>query len=243
MFSFRLPFLAFFFLLVPAEAYATRTVTSPYVDADTLKLKWKGGATHDERQSRDGAWSSKLSAEYGFTPIVSVEVEGDAENPGDRNDTDYVATSIKAKAQITKKGEYPIDVGARLSYEINHLGDPDTMEFKLILAKDSATFRHVANIILDRETGNDAQNDVNGGLSWSSRYKWTPAFEPGIEIYSNFGSLSDSSDFDDQDHGIGPVVYGKLTDQIKYEVGYIAGISDNAADGRAKAVLEYAIKF
>lgn len=243
MLSFRLPLLALIFLLVPAESYATRTVTSPYVDANTLKLKWKGGVTHDERESRDGAWSSKLSAEYGVSPIVSIEAEGDAENPGDRNDTDYVATSVKAKAQITKKGEYPVDVGARLSYEVNHAGDPDTIEFKLILAKDSETFRHVANITLDREVGHDAQNDINGGISWSSRYKWTPAFEPGIEIYSNFGSLSDGTDFDDQDHGIGPVVYGKLTDRIKYEAGYIAGISDNAADGRAKVALEYAIKF
>lgn len=243
MSSFRFPLLALCLLLIPAEAHATRTVTSPYVDAHTLKLKWKGGVTHDERESRNGAWSTKLSTEYGLNQIVSVEIEGDAENPGDRNDTDYVATSVKAKAQITKKGEYGIDAGARLSYEVNHAGDPDTMEFKLILAKDSETFRHVANITLDRQLGDEAENDVNGGISWSSRYKWTPAFEPGIEIFSNFGSLSDGSDFDDQDHGIGPVVYGKLTDQIKYEVGYIAGISDNAADGRAKAVLEYAIKF
>lgn len=239
-------FIALFsvFLLIPSLAHATRTVTSPYVDEGVLKLKWKGGATHDDDSaSRDGAWSSKVGAEYGFTNFFSVEVEGDAENPGNSDDTDYAATSVKAKMQFTDKGEGWLDAGARLSYEANHGGGADSVEFKFIVARDDENFRHVANFILDREVGDDSSDDSNFGFSWSSRYKWLSAFEPGFEIYSNTGAMSDGPDFEEQDHSIGPVAYGKITDNIKYEAGYLAGFSDNASDGRFKAVLEYGIKF
>lgn len=231
-------------LLVPSHANATRTITSPYVDPGVLKMKLKGGATHDDdRPSRDGAWSARIATEYGFTQHFSLEVEGNIDTLGDQNETDYTTTNIKAKFQLTEKGVHWLDVGARLSYEINHDSGADSAEIKLMLTKDSEKFRHIANIALDREIGHNAVNDINAGLSWGSRYKFHRAFEPGIEIYNNFGAISDGSNFSDQDHSIGPVIYGRLSDNLKYEAGYLSGISDGAVDRRFKAVLEYAVEF
>ncbi len=230
-------------LLLPATAHATRTVTSPYVEKGSLKLKSKTGITHDdERESRDGAVQQKFAIEYGFTDRFSLEAEGNIDNLGDDNNTDVTALELKAKGLFTEKGKYWLDAGARLTYETALTDDPDSMELKFILAKDTEKFRHIANFIATREVGEDSSDETEGGFSWSSRYKWLPEFEPGFEMYNNFGSLSDRPDFEDQDHSIGPVAYGKLG-PIKYEAGYLAGFTENAVDGHFKLILEYGIKF
>ena len=66
-------------------------------------------------------------------------------------------------------------------------------------------------------------------------------FEPGIEIYSEFGDFD--NDFDEQGHSIGPVAYGKLFDNIGYDTGVLFGVSDAAPDVELKAVLEYELMF
>ena len=237
-------FLLLFLFLVPIQAYATRTVTSPYVEKNVLKVKSKTGVTHDdERKSRDGAWAQKFAVEYGVTERFSMEAESDLENAGDDNNTDMTALSLKGKVQLTEKRKYWLDAGVRLTYEAGLTDDPDFLEIKALLTKDTEDFRHMANFILTREVGQDAADEAEGGFSWSSRYKWMPEFEPGIEIYNNFGALADRPDFEDQDHSIGLVAYGKLGPHIKYEAGYLAGITENAADGRLKAVIEYGIDF
>jgi hypothetical protein len=210
----------------PQAAHATRTVTSPWVDEGVLKLKSKTGITHDdESESRDGALQQNFAAEYGLTERFSLEAEGIIENPGDEDDTSIAAAQLKGKLQFTEKGKHWIDSGARLTYEQGYDDNPD------------------ANLIFSQETGEDADDEAEAGFSWSSRYKMSPAFEPGVEIYSNIGRTSDRPDFEDQDHSIGPVAYGKLGSNFKYEAGYLAGITENAADERFKAILEYAVKF
>jgi hypothetical protein len=225
-------------------AYATRTVASPYIDQGVLKLKWKGGyTTDDERESRDGAQQHKVDIEYGVTDRFSIESETDIQNAGGDDNTDVTATAVKAKVMFTEKGQNWLDIGARLTLERSLTDDPDSAELKLLLAHDNDKFRHIANLILDHEMGNDASNDTNFGFSWSSRYKWKKWLEPGFELYDNFGAINDRPDFEDQDHSIGPVAYGKLGENWKYEAGYLRGFSENAADGRFKAVIEYGIKF
>jgi hypothetical protein len=68
-------------------------------------------------------------------------------------------------------------------------------------------------------------------------------FEPGFEIQSGFGKTNENPGFNEQEHYIGPAVYGSFYShapgKIKYEAAYLAGISDAAADGAARVLLEY----
>lgn len=238
-------FLLLLALCAPLSAHATRTVTSPYVDQGVLKLKWKGGFTEDDKSaSRDGAWQMRFTGEYGITDRLSFENEYGIENAGNTDRTVSTVNEFKLKALLAPKGSLWLDPGARLTYGKNLQDGPDFFELKLIGAKDTEKFRHIANIILTRQVGEDADNDYNGGFSWSSRYKWKSWIEPGFELYDNFGSLSSGGPtYSEQDHSIGPVFYGKLGENVKYEAGYLAGISDNASDDRYKLILEYGITF
>ncbi len=233
---------AIFITLFGGTAYATDNVTSPYVEGGELEFEWKGGVTHDDDdEEQDGAWKQKASVAYGITNRVQLEVEGEIENPGDDDDTEFTAVALEGKIQLTERGQYWVDVGVKGEYEFN-LEDEgaDKVEAKLLLAKDTGQFSHKANLIIEREVGDDSEDETEGGLALSSRYRYNTAFEPGLEWYSEFGDMSHTSDFDDQGHKFGPVIYGKLG-QFKYDVGYLFGVSDSAPDGTLKAIIEYEI--
>ncbi len=229
--------LVLIFTAVPA--HATKKVSSPYVEKGELELEWKGGLTHDDDdESKDGAWVQKAAIYYGATERVQLEIEGEFEQEGDSNEVDFSALALEGKVMLTERGQYWIDVGFKGAYEINMLGGPDVIEGKLLLAKDAGKFTHRANLILEREVGEDSSDETEGGLAWSSRYNYSEKFEPGFELHSGFGELARTGGFDEQDHRLGPAIYGKLG-PVKYDAGYLFGISDDAPDGTFKAILEY----
>ncbi|MGQ0527557.1 MAG: hypothetical protein ACT4OY_05945 [Alphaproteobacteria bacterium] len=80
-------------------------------------------------------------------------------------------------------------------------------------------------------------------MSLSIKYNYRPSFQPGFEYYGDFGAIGESSNFDDEDHQVGPVAYGSFGDHAGYEAGYLFGLSDAAPDGEAKLILKYLIDF
>jgi high-affinity iron transporter len=227
-------------MLIPSHpAYATQKVYSPYVEKGELELEWRGGYDIDDEDDVDGAWKQKLAIGYGFTDFWFSEIYGEVEKEGDDDaDAEFSAMEWENKFQLTQPGEYWLDVGALVELEYNTSGGADKAEGKLLLAKETGKFTHMVNLVAEREFGEDAENETETGLSWSTRYRYRPEFEPGFEIHSEFGELGESSSFDEQEHQIGPVFYGKIG-PVKYDVGYLFGVSDAAPDGSIKALLEY----
>ncbi len=226
-------------VLIPSSAHATKTVYSPYVEEGELELEWKGGYTIDDDSDTDGAWKQKLAIGYGFTPFWFSEIYGEVEKEGESGaDPDFTALEWENRFQITQPGEYFVDVGALAALERNTAGGADKGEVGLLLAKDTGAFSHTANVIAEREFGEESSDDTEVEFAWNSRYRFNPAFEPGVELYSGFGSLSDGSSFDEDSHQIGLVAQGKIG-AVKYNAGYLFGLSDSAPDGQVKAILEY----
>jgi hypothetical protein len=58
-----------------------------------------------------------------------------------------------------------------------------------------------------------------------------------IEMYNEFGNFD--GDFDDQEHFIGPVAYGKFENGFGYNVGVVFGVTEAAPDAMIKTVFEY----
>ncbi|WP_100643700.1 hypothetical protein [Alteromonas facilis] len=81
--------------------------------------------------------------------------------------------------------------------------------------------------------GWDFGGNANGGTTLETRasamYKLTSGDRIGIEMFNEFGKLSDTGSFNEQEHSIGPAYTGKF-DNIKYQLGYLAGVSDSADD-------------
>ncbi len=128
----------------------------------------------------------------------------------------------------------------RLQYEKAHLsGEEDEVAARLLLRHKGEHFETRLNIGGEKEIGSDAEDGVAGDLRASIRYRLNDSLTPAIDYLGDTGSLHRLQGFADQDHRLGPALYGKLADTLEYEVGYLGGISRDAPDHTFKIGLEY----
>lgn len=226
--------------MVPGQAQATKTVSSPYVTKGKLSVGTKSGYDIDDDSQVDGGWKQKGFVGYGVTDYWSTQVEVQYKKSGTRGaDAEFDEVEWENNLQLTKKGEYFIDAGIRSELVYNTSGGADKAKFKLMLAKETGDFTHKANVALDREFGEDSHGaDIEADAAWSTKYSYTKEFEPGVEVHSDFGSISDGDSYSEQKHMAGPVAYGKIG-SFGYDVGVLFGISDAAPDATLKAIFKY----
>ncbi len=250
--SHNIKFLNFSILAVLAAStsasYAAEKLYSPYVEKGELELEYFGSRSNDGDPAKDNGQQHQFSVGYGVNDWWHAEVytKYAREPQGETKLDKYEFENI---FQLTEPGEYWVDVGAALDYEYTpQRGHPDTVETRLLLAKDLGLTSHVLNIILEKDVGAGPKAGLEAGGIWSSRYRLSPYFQPGFEINSTLGEIRHTGSFDAQDHYAGPMAYGKIplnlpgtADGIKYRIGYLFGVSRAASNGEAVAQLEYEI--
>ena len=225
-------------------AFATKKVYSPIILGRELEIEARGGYDIDKREDKNGAFEQKYAVGYGVTEWWFTEIYGEIEREADKDDFDFTAVEWENRFQLAEQGEWPIDVGLYFAYETTvQKKTADKIEGKILLEKSLSKFTHTANIIFEKEVGGGSTEQVVGGFAWSSRYRWNKHFEPGFEWHSDFGELKAHKPYDEQTHQLGPVFYGRLTNHIKYDVGYLFGLTDPAPQGMFKWIFEYEFMF
>ena len=237
-------------LALSGNANAANRLYSPYVTPGELEIEYFGSRSVDSDDSKDNKQKQQFAVGYGVNEWWKTEFYGKfSKDPQDNLKFDE--WEWENIFQLTERGEYWLDAGASLAYEWTPQSDrADTVETRLILAKDIDKTFHVLNVIAEKNVGSGPKEGLEGKLLWSSRYNYSRYFEPGFEIESDFGELKETGSFDDQKHYIGPAAYGKIplnftthADGLKYRVGYLFGVSDAANDGEIIAQLEYELHF
>lgn len=237
-------------VLMAMPALAVDKLYTPYVEKGEWEVEYFGKNSFDSDGSKDHEQKHEIALGYGVTDSWKTEIYGIFEKEaGDHIKFD--AVEWENIFQLTKRGEYWLDVGASLAYEWTpESSKADALEARLLLAKDLGHSLHILNVIAEKQVGAGPREDLEGALLWSSRYRYSAAFQPGFEISSEFGELSETGSFDDQKHAIGPAAYGKLhlpfgdeDEALGYRVGYLFGISDAAPDGELVLQLEYELEF
>jgi hypothetical protein len=226
-----------------APAYATFTVYSPKVTKGEVELEAKSRFDFDDRASEDGYQRHLLEANYGVTDWWKAGAEAIwVRNPD--GDYEYALSELTSTFELAEEGEYWIHPGIRTVYVFNHENrKADKVEALLLLQKKYDPLTLTANLKVEQEVGSYASKDVVLGTSLRARYKIHSWLQPSLEYYNTYGELSDWQDYDDQTHRLGPVWYGKLTDELSFEAGYLFGLSDVTEDGAVKLKLEYEFQF
>lgn len=237
--------------LAASPAYAVDKLYYPYVEQGEWELEYFGSRSVDADTGKDDLQKQQFSVGYGVMEYWRTEVYAKYQKEPQDN-LAFAAYEWENIFQFTERGEYWIDVGGSLAYEFTPQSNrADTVEARLLLAKDFYDTSHTLNLKLEKDIGAGPKAGLEGELLWSSRYtSLSEYFEPGFEIDNNFGELKHVGHFSQQEHYIGPAAYGKIpltvagqADALKYRVGYLFGVSGAASAGQALAQLEYEIHF
>lgn len=234
-------------MLIAANAFAIAKVYSPYVEKGELELEVQGDMNFDDRDDVDKTQTQKYAIGYGLTHHWFTEIYGEIEKEYNDNgeDLDFAFTAVEweNKFQLTPKGKYPVDLGFLLEYAVSTEDKhSDTLEWAFLFGKEIGKTENYANIKFERTVGGGRNNATEGSISWSSRYRMFKYLEPGFEYHAEFGGINEGKDFNEQNHQSGPAIYGKIG-AVKYDIGYLFGISDAAPDGALKWILEYEYRF
>ncbi len=77
-----------------------------------------------------------------------------------------------------------------------------------------------------------------------TQYQLHEYANPGVEWQGDFNTFNDTGSFDDQEHYVGANLFGDLPiPGFEYEVAYLFGVSDAAADHAIRWKLEYSYTF
>lgn len=238
-------------MLVGFPAFAVDKLYTPYVEANEWEVEYFGHRSVDSDGTKDNAQGHQLSLGYGVNDWWQTEIVGIVErDPG--GSTGFHSAEWENKFQLTKKGEYWLDVGGLVAYEWTpESGAPDNLEAQLLLAKKTGDFFHLVNVVAEKEVGDGESGSISTGMVWSSRYHLNDYIEPGFEYQGEFGEINDSGSLSDHEHYVGPMLYGTIPiehegDEIEglsYRAGYLFGISGPASNGQAVLQLEYGLDF
>lgn len=227
------------------DAQAGFKVYAPYVEQGELEFEYRPSVTIDDDAAKDNKQKHLLGIGYGVNAWWFTEVYAEWEREaGPGETTKFEAFEWENRFQLTNPGEYWADFGLLVEYErTDDSKAPDKIEFALLFAKELGQFDATYNLIFEKEVGGGASNDVELAQAFQLKYRLDKGFEPGIEFFSEFGAIGEMPAFDGQEHYVGPIATGviPLNDtglKLKYNAGYLFGISDAAEDGVVKAIIE-----
>jgi len=200
-----------------------------------LRNRWD----EDDRASKDGYAAHSLKLDYGLTKYMTLEWQGFWQDVPGRG-YEYVGTELETKLRLYNPGDYWLDAAIKFGYELRHDNQKaDIAKTKLLVQKDFEKWFHLVNFNVSKEVGNDTTKDAELTVGWRTKYKYSKYFEPGFEYHGNFGQLVDQRSLENQPHRIGPMAYGEFAPGVKYQAGYLIGLTDAAEDGSFKAFLRY----
>lgn len=235
-------FIALSSLFSLTSAHASDKVSSPNIDKGKAEFEYRGGYDLDDTPASDGIFVNKFVANYGVTDRLRPEMKLLTSNtPNNR----VTGGELSLRWQFLKPKD-KADLSASLDNKYKFYSDAgkaDQVEIRLLASKSIGAFSHVMNIGLEEEIGEYSRDGLGIETAWKTSYKINSHVSPGIEIYGSTGNLRDDLGYNEQEYQMGPALSGALTDSIKYDVGYLFGISEAATDGRIKFLLSYSTKF
>lgn len=205
-------------------------VYHPYVEPYVTELELRSAYSIDSQKSIDGKESHRLAVGYGVTERFSVELYLIGEKLPEGG-LALEAYELESLLQLSEQGELWADWG--LLFELEKARDQDRWESAvgLLWEKEWGRWSSAANVIAAYEYGSDVDNEVEGQFAAQWRYRYSPGFEPAIELYT-----------DENVKGIGPVIMGVQRigfHKLSWELGLILALDNSTPDQTLRGLLEY----
>lgn len=234
-------------------AHAEFKLRYPQVEYREMEIEHNGDTTFDKAgsgKSNNQSYTNEL--EYGFTPFLRLGIEGESAAPPSQN-LRYLGTALEGTIQLTPEGKYWADFGFFAEYEQVHVRDSaNAFTFGPLIQKEVPNVFgidtvHTLNLLVTKEVGPHHSDDTPLLIAWQSRLRLNPLVEPGIELFSQVDNITSPGKLAEQQHRLGPMFAGAYSlapyGNLKYEAGYLFGLTHATERGTVRWRLEYEIPF
>ena len=197
-------------------------------------------------KERDGTRVSAATLGFGYGVnsfwFTELYVKSKRQTPGSWG---YDALEWENKFQLTETGKYPVDVG--LIVEVERPRDrSEGYELRFgPLFQTEITQSVVANLnlLLSKNYRSVTPSSMELGYQWQLKYRWKPALELGAQGFGKLGPVRNWLPGDQQEHKLGPAVFGKIRldsrHAIHYNAAWLVGANSNTARNTLRLQAEY----
>jgi len=240
-----------FMALAPVAARADFHIRSPdEIDYGEWEFEHNGSASFDHNPDKNGETSYTLEIGRGLTSWYHPELELDiGRDAGPGEPTKIQGLTWENTFMLTEPGEYWADLGLYWEYSLStQRGTPDDTLFGALIQKDVGPTTHTLNLFLDKGVGpNQDMHGFDFVYAWQSRWNLYRYASPAIEIYGDAGQIDRMPSFPNQEFRLGPVLLGAVSagtsGQIKYEAGYLFGVTRATPQSTIRWKLEWETPF
>lgn len=223
-------------VFVPATSEAAGKVYRPYAVEGELEFE-------SQYVNEDGnVHELELAAGYGFSGRWAGEIEAELEAE-DGGGFRLHALAVESWVTLAPRGAWWADAALFGKYETKlEDGSPDEFKAGLLVEKLIGRTLTVGNIFLEKETGAGAGDEVEASYAVQTRWRLGPHFEPGIELQGKLGDISDLPALREQEHVLGPAVFGRYFlgpgRAVKYEAAALFGLTEASPNTALRLAIE-----
>jgi len=230
--------------LLPLPAHATHKVYYPTVDQGETELELRGHVTWDSDRDKQNEQKYKMGIGHGFTHFWFSEVYIEVEKPAGESSYEVESYEWENLFQLTEQGKYWADWGFLIEYsKARESENPDKVELTPIMQKQLGRQLLTLNLTFERETGSNAEDDWELAYAWQLRWLGDPKLEFGLEGFGALGEVDNWKSYSDQEHQIGPAIFGKIKtaggNAWKYRAALLAGLTSATPNATLTGLLEY----
>ena len=211
-----------------ADNFTVDKVYHPYVLPFEREFEWR----LTSRQNDDG---NVLMQRFSFGHALSEFMILETYLVGARDENEdfgLESYEVELRWMMTEQGRYWADWATLFELEKQHNTDDWEVKAGILTEKEFGQFSLTTNVSLVYEWGQTVENEWESEFKAKFRYRWIPEVQPGLEMYV-------AEDF----IGVGPAFMGiKRFDrqqQLKWELGFIAGLNGDSKDHTLRMSLEY----
>ncbi len=229
------------------RAEAAVHVFSPIVEEGEVETESMFERSIDRRSAKDDNASYDFSVGYGVTRYWATEIEAQWKHDP-MSSGHFDSLSWENRFQLTPQGKYWADVGFFAEFErVFEAGDHDSVTLGPLIQKEWGRNLTTLNVLFNHEVGRGAAGAFH--LDYRVQHLWraAPLFQPGVELYGEPGKVGNFDKIDDQRIRLGPVAIGAVSfgdaGKLKYEIGYLVGVTGASERGTVRGLLEYELAF
>ncbi len=224
-------------------AGAADYVYIPAVEYGEREIDIKLGAT----SPLNGISTQGASLGYGYGAKEYWFTEVYLKQERDGNNIANIA-EWENKFQLTDTGQYPVDLGLIAELEAP-LSANAPWEFKIgpLLQTEFGKLQLNGNLLFERAFGKTDESGVpyvtNCSYQWQAKYRWQPVLEYGLQGFGEMGKWNHWDPEAEQNHRIGPAVFGKFAlgnrQAIRYNAAWLFKASGAAPNHTFRMQVEY----